>query len=189
MVVIGVDEVGRGCWAGPLVVGAVILDYPIIGLKDSKLLRKSKRTEFDKLIRLQAIDFGIGWVEPGEVDALGLTKATTIGVSRAIDQIKVSYDQIIIDGNINYLPDNHKAICLIKADNLIPSVSAASIIAKVARDNFMEAASSAYPEYGFDKHVGYGTAYHRAMLSEHGVSKIHRLSYKPVRLLMSSGIK
>jgi ribonuclease HII len=185
MSIVGIDEVGRGCWAGPLVVGAVILNEPITGLKDSKLLSKIKRQSLDKEIRLKADYFSLGWVESSEIDEIGLTKATTLAINRAIENLGVDYDQIIIDGNINFLPNNIKASCLIKADSLVPAVSAASIIAKVARDKFMNNISNEYPGYGFDKHVGYGTAIHKQALIDFGPTKLHRKSFSPIKLSLN----
>ncbi len=184
MVAVGIDEVGRGCWAGPLVAGAVILGQPIAGLKDSKKLTKKRRKMLAVEIQLQAIAVGLGWVQPREIDELGLTKAVSLAMRRALDQIAVSYDEIIIDGNLNFLPDELKARAVIKADDTVPAVSAASIVAKVARDNFMAQISSKYPGYGFDKHVGYGTALHLEQLKVHGVCDLHRCSFKPVAALL-----
>ena len=184
MLTVGIDEVGRGCWAGPLVAGAVLLDQPIAGLADSKKLSKAHRERLDPLIREQALGYGIGWVTPQEVDTLGLTAAVRLAMERALAEIKVSYDEVIIDGNFNFLAHQPKTSALIKADDSVPSVSAASIIAKVARDNYMAEMAKLYPVYGFAGHVGYGTAAHIAALREHGPCKIHRMSYKPIKALL-----
>ncbi len=184
MIVAGVDEVGRGCWAGPLVAGAVILDRPISGLKDSKLLTKRQRGSLESEIRIMATAIGLGWVSPAEIDRLGLTKAVSLAMRRALEQIVMDYDEIIIDGNFNFFPKNPKAKAVIKADASVPAVSAASIIAKVARDNYMAGIAAKYPDYGFDMHVGYGTKLHQERLRLHGVSSIHRRSFKPIRALL-----
>jgi ribonuclease HII len=181
---VGIDEAGRGCWAGPLVAAAVLLDKPIVGLADSKQLSKRKRAELDATIRQDAKAFGIGWVTPQEVDELGLTAATSLAMRRAIDQIDQPYDEVVIDGNLNYLPAIKSAKTLIKADALIPAVSAASILAKVARDNYMAGAAVEFPQYEFDKHVGYGTALHLSKLKLHGPCELHRLSYRPLKNLL-----
>src|SRR5579862_8042691 len=160
MTIVGIDEVGRGCWAGPLVAGAAILDRPITGLMDSKLLNKQQREELAEAIREMAFSFGLGWVWPQEIDELGLTEANGLAMRRALKSITVPYDQIIIDGNHNYLMDNPKAVTLVKADAKVPTVSAASILAKVARDNYMAYMAEVFPEYGFESHVGYGTSRH-----------------------------
>ena len=187
--IVGIDEVGRGCWAGPMVASAVILAFNIEGLKDSKKLSKRQRQHLDKQIRDKALAIGLGWVTPIEIDNYGLTKATTLAMKRALKQILINYDEIIIDGSINFLSPNPKSRALIKADSLIPAVSAASIVAKVARDNYMIKLAKKYPKYGFDEHVGYGTALHLNNLKSFGVSDIHRLSYKPIKLLLNQDIK
>ena len=184
MITVGIDEVGRGCWAGPVVAGAVILSEDIEGLTDSKLLSKKQRETLDKDIRANIAAIGIGWVEPAIVDLIGINKAVGLAMHRALEMISVEYDQIIIDGNINYLDTNPKSRAIIKADYSVPSVSAASIIAKVARDHYMAELSLKYPQYGFEKHVGYGTALHIEKLKQHGVSDQHRFSYKPVKALL-----
>lgn len=180
MIIVGIDEVGRGCWAGPLVAGAAILKQPIAELKDSKQLSKPQRESLVEVIRQQAIAFGLGWVWPAEVDELGLTVANGLAMQRALAQIKVAYDEIIIDGNHNYLMNQPKARVVVKADATVPAVSAASILAKVARDNYMAYMAAVFPEYGFESHVGYGTAQHRQSLRRFGVTKLHRQSFKPV---------
>jgi ribonuclease HII len=181
VIILGVDEVGRGCLAGPLVAGAVILNKPIIGLKDSKKLSKLKRERLSAEIRLQARAFGVGWVEPQELDKVGLTAAVRLAMQRAVDQIKISYDRLIVDGNYNFFINDPRARAIIKADDSVPAVSAASIIAKVARDNFMYEQAKLYPSYHFEKHVGYGTSLHLEMLKLHGVCLLHRQSFQPVR--------
>ncbi len=181
MQTVGIDEVGRGCWAGPLVAGAVVLGAPIAGLKDSKKLSKSQRQKLAAIIQAEARSIGLGWVTPQEVDALGLTEAVRLAMQRALSQISVDFNEIIIDGNLNFLTDETRARAVIKADDSVPAVSAASIVAKVARDMYMAGAMHAkYPQYHFDKHVGYGTAAHVKALREFGPSSIHRFSYKPV---------
>lgn len=180
MIIVGIDEVGRGCWAGPLVAAAAILKFDVDGLTDSKLLTKKRRESLLPFIKAAA-EWGVGWVEPDEVDNLGLTQSVRIAMQRAIDQISEPYDQIIIDGNYNYLSFDKRSETLIKADLLIPTVSAASIIAKVARDDYMQAMHLKYPGYGFDSNVGYGTALHVVGLDDLGVCPIHRRSYKPIK--------
>lgn len=184
MISVGIDEVGRGCWAGPLVAGAVILRQPIPGLKDSKQLSKKQRERLAAEIEVQALAFGLGWVSPQEIDELGLTPAVGLAMLRALEQIEDFHDEIIIDGHFNFLSDNPKARAVIKADASVPAVSAASIIAKVARDDYMAKVASQHPNYGFDKHVGYGTALHQERLKLHGVCELHRRSFKPIRALL-----
>jgi ribonuclease HII len=179
----GVDEVGRGCWAGPLAAGAVILGQPIGGLKDSKKLTKNQRQGLAKLIEEKAVYAGLGWASPAEVDELGLSRATALAMRRALRRMDCEYDEIIIDGKFNFLADNPKCRAVVRADDSVPAVSAASIIAKAARDNYMAKLAQRFPCYGFEKHVGYGTKQHIQMLKKHGVCEIHRLSYKPVEAL------
>lgn len=188
MVTLGIDEVGRGCWAGPLVAGAVILDRAIVGLRDSKKLTKLQRSELAPIILDEAAAYGLGWVWPDELDAVGLSEAVRLAMFRALSEISEEYDEVIIDGNINFFPDNMKCRAVIKADDSVPAVSAASIIAKVARDNYMREISVKYPEYGFDKHVGYGTSLHQQMLKLYGVSDIHRKSFRPIRTLLQLSV-
>lgn len=183
--ILGIDEVGRGPWAGPLVIGAVVLGgCEIPGLTDSKKLSKKKREELDVIIREQAAGFGLGWVDASEIDEIGLSAALRLATIRAVEQIKTPYHEIIIDGTINFLADTNKADyvkTMPKADLLIPSVSAASIIAKVARDNYMSDQDKKYDGYGFSGHVGYGTAKHIAAIEKNGVTPLHRLSFAPLK--------
>ncbi len=188
--ILGIDEVGRGPWAGPLVIGAVVLPdiHTIEGLNDSKKLSAKRRLELNGMIREQALGFGLGWIEPAELDEMGMTAALKLATIRAVEQIKTPYHEIIIDGTINFLSDTNKSdfvTTLAKADGLIPAVSAASIIAKVARDAYMVDQARMYPEYGFEKHVGYGTAQHSAALQKYGVTPLHRTSFAPIAKLMA----
>ncbi len=183
---IGIDEVGRGCWAGPLLVVAARVSGELPnGLRDSKLLSKKRRESLFNEIALSC-QLGEGWVEPDEIDQLGLTEAMRLGVSRALASIKaVITDQIVMDGNINYCSkDFVNVTCVVGADASHPIVSAASIYAKVLRDRHMAEQAKIYPEYGFEKHVGYGTKTHSDALRQHGICDLHRKSYKPVRLFL-----
>ena len=185
---VGIDEAGRGCWAGPLVAAAVILDQPIEGLKDSKLLTRHRRQILATEIKTKARAWGLGWIQPWEVDELGLTKATRLAMGMAIQRVPIPYQEIIIDGNFNYLANNKKSRAIIKADVTVPAVSAASILAKVARDEYMIAAAHKFPHYQFEKHVGYGTRLHLELIKRYGTCKLHRLSYKPLRSLGVTGV-
>lgn len=186
LMILGVDEVGRGCWAGPVVAGAVLLDIPIPGLRDSKKLTKLQRERLDREIRLQAVDFGVGWVAPAEIDEIGLTAAVGLAMERAVANITQPYDKLIIDGNYNFLPAIPVSTCIVKADDTIPAVSAASILAKVARDAYMGKAATEYPGYAFERHVGYGTLAHRLALQALGVCDLHRRSFAPIRALLEA---
>lgn len=183
--VVGIDEVGRGCLAGPLVAGAVVLDKRMYKLRDSKLLTKRQREVLAVRIQDKALAYATGWVSPQEIDQVGMTMATSLAMQRALDQIVCSYDEIIIDGIINYLKPNPKAHAIVKADQTVPVVSAASIIAKVARDQFMAEIAPKYPEYQFERHVGYATRLHREMLQLHGHCDIHRLSFQPLKATLA----
>jgi ribonuclease HII len=157
---------------------------PIDGLRDSKLLTRRQREQLAAEIQISALALGLGWAMPAEIDELGLTAAISLAMQRAVDAITIEFNEIIIDGNFNFLPDDPRSKAIIKADLRMPVVSAASIIAKVARDNYMIEMAARYPVYGFDKHVGYGTALHRERLSLHGASSLHRRSFEPVRALL-----
>jgi ribonuclease HII len=182
--ILGIDEVGRGPWAGPLVVGAVVLGgVSIDGLTDSKRLTKKRREQLDVIIREQAAGYGLGWVHADEIDAIGLSAALREATKRAVMQVTVPYHEIMIDGTINFLAETSKGsyvTTMPKADLLVPSVSAASIIAKVARDNYMAEQDAVYEGYKFASHVGYGTAAHRAAIEKLGVTPLHRLSFAPL---------
>lgn len=182
--IIGVDEVGRGCLAGPVVAGAVLLNTRIKGLKDSKKLTRQERERLDVIIRQKAIAFGIGWVPAEELDQIGLTEAVRRAMQRAVAHITTDYEEIIIDGNYNFLATIPNTRCIIKADDLVPAVSAASIIAKVARDNYMRQIAEQYPGYSFESHVGYATAAHRLALQTLGMCELHRRSFAPVRAML-----
>lgn len=185
-VVVGIDEVGRGSWAGPLLVVAATCEKQLPdGLKDSKVLTKKQREDLVERIE-NVCRLGEGWVQPEEIDELGLTAATRLGVSRALIMIGAEFDdQIIIDGHINYCPGEYSNVkTVIDGDAIIPIISAASIYAKVLRDRHMVRLSQLYPVYEFEKHVGYGTKTHALLLRVHGPCQIHRKSYKPVASLI-----
>jgi len=179
--IVGVDEVGRGAWAGPLVVGAVSLNgVSIEGLSDSKLLTKAQRTLLDREIRQQAHGIGLGWVSSKHVDMLGMTAALKLATRRALSHLRHDISEIIIDGTVKFV-DDPRVTTLKKADLLVPSVSAASIVAKVARDSYMKHIDGVFPGYSFSSHVGYGTARHREAIAKQGVCAVHRLSYEPLK--------
>jgi ribonuclease HII len=180
---VGVDEVGRGCLAGPLLVVAARAygDLPD-GLRDSKLLTRQQR---EKILDLLSIccNFGEGWVKATEIDNYGLAKALKLGVSRALKSLEVQlHEEIVMDGSVNYIPRKFKnSKTLIDGDDLIPIISAASIHAKVIRDKFMMELAKKHPAYSFEHHVGYGTKTHMLALSRRGALKyVHRYSYMPV---------
>ncbi len=185
---IGIDEVGRGCWAGPLLVVAAKQKRDInLNLKDSKKLTRKQRQDLYPLIN-KGYFIGEGWVSESEVDCLGLTESMRLGVERALSDINaVEDEEIIIDGNINYCSQKYrKSKSLVKADEKIVDVSAASIYAKVKRDNYMRLIAIKYPGYDFENNVGYGTLKHINALYELGTCEIHRKSYKPIKKIINN---
>lgn len=180
--VAGVDEVGRGPLAGPVVTAAVILDpdHPIEGLMDSKKLTESKREELAETIKENCLAWSIGRAEVEEIDAINILQATMLAMQRAVAGLSPAPDHVLIDGNrCPELPCTAEAI--IKGDGSVPAISAASIIAKVTRDREMVEMETLYPGYGLAGHKGYPTRKHMDALIELGVTPIHRRSFAPVR--------
>ena len=240
--ILGIDEVGRGPWAGPLTVGAVVLKNSNQDiwqeLNDSKKLTVAKRESLNKIVLENAVMTGLGWVKAEELDAVGMSKALKLAVYRAIYNMFLSKDvqdpdtaiannadspqnfnfakfqdsnviknkddfnrclkkyqqdlpfsKIIIDGTVNFLqgtPLEKMVSVLPKADGKIKEVSAASIIAKVARDSYMVKLAEKYPEYGFEKHVGYGTKFHKEALEKYGPCPEHRKTFKPISKMINN---
>lgn len=184
----GVDEAGRGPWAGPVTAGAVILDpaQPIDGLTDSKKLNEAHREALYPEIRAKAVTFGIGWASPAEIDRLNIREATFLAMTRAIAIMGLVPGEIIIDGHCmpKHLPCPGRAI--VKGDLTEPAISAASILAKVARDRAMVELCHRYPGYGFSQHKGYGTPGHSNALQELGPCGCHRRSFAPVARALSA---
>jgi ribonuclease HII len=175
-VVIGIDEVGRGSLAGPLVVGCVSLNKTNYIFKDSKLLSPKKRIlEYRRVLEYSKF-WNIGYVWPDEIDKFGLTLATKIAINRALQNLDVSRHQILIDGNINFLGLSNVST-IIGGDKLNQNIGAASILAKVSRDRLMEDYHLLFSNYSFLKNKGYGTKEHFRALSCYGVSPIHRLLF------------
>ena len=184
----GVDEVGRGPLAGPVVAAAVILDpdRPIEGLMDSKKLSESRRQVLSNVIKERALCWSLGRAEVEEIDDINILQASLLAMQRAVAGLLIKPTRVLVDGN--KLPKlSCPAEAIIKGDSKIPAISAASIIAKVARDAEMLELDAQYPGYGLAKHKGYPTRLHIQALSELGVSPIHRISYKPVRQFLESG--
>ena len=174
----GVDEAGRGPLAGPVCAAAVILprDLEIPGLTDSKKLTDKKRRELFPIIKEQAIAYGIGFASEREIDEINILQATFLAMQRAIDQLEGKADLALIDGNRQKdfgLP----VVTVVKGDSLSASIAAASVLAKVTRDDLMLEMAETYPEYGFEIHKGYGTKAHYEALRKHGASPIHRQSF------------
>lgn len=183
--VCGVDEAGRGPLAGPVYAAAVILDpaRPIAGLADSKKLAEAKRERLALEIRDKALAFGIAWASVEEIDSINILQATLLAMRRAVAALAVQPGEALIDGNrCPSLPMPARAI--IRGDATEPAISAASILAKTARDAEMRRIHAAFPHYALDRHKGYDTAVHRAALLLHGPAAFHRKSFAPVRALL-----
>ena len=177
-VICGVDEAGRGPLAGPVCAAAVILpkDLQIPGLTDSKKLTDKKRRELFPLIQEQALAYGIGFATEQEIDEINILQATFLAMQRALDQLTVKPDLALIDGN-REKDFGIPVKTVVKGDSLSANIAAASILAKVTRDNLMVEMAANYPQYGFEIHKGYGTKAHYAALREHGACPIHRMSF------------
>lgn len=186
--VCGVDEAGRGPLAGAVFAAAVILDerHPIMGLADSKKLSEKKREKLAGEIRQHALAWAIGRAEAAEIDKINILQASLLAMKRAVEGLSVSPAEALIDG-LYCPPLLMPAQAIVKGDSSVAQISAASILAKTARDAEMLELHQIYPQYGFDRHKGYGTAAHLAALRQHGASPIHRLSFAPVKGLETRG--
>jgi len=178
----GIDEAGRGALAGPVVAACVILDPSIIpaGIDDSKRLSDKRRRELFKLIRETAVSIGIGSVVPGIIDRVNIYNATKMAMKSAILNMEVIPDFLLIDA-VKVYDISISSLSIIKGDQKSVSIAAASIIAKVFRDDVMIQYSEKYPEYGFSSHKGYATLLHRNALLNYGPTALHRISFKPVQ--------
>lgn len=184
-VICGVDEAGRGPLAGPVFAAAVILDpaQPIEGLRDSKKLSEAKRDALAVQIKMRALSWSIAQCSEQEIDSLNILQATMLAMRRAVEGLKIMPTLALIDGNrCPVLSIRSEAI--ISGDDTVAAISAASILAKTARDAALMVLHAEYPDYGFDQHKGYPTALHLERLRLHGVSPVHRKSYAPVRALL-----
>lgn len=187
ILICGVDEAGRGPLAGPVSAAAVILDpaYPIPGLNDSKKLSEKQRERLAPLIRERALAWAVAYASVEEIDSLNILQATLLAMKRAVQALTLQPQLVLVDGL--YCPDTGiRSEAIVKGDSKVAAISAASILAKTSRDALMLQLHEQYPAYGFAIHKGYPTAAHLAALREHGVSEIHRKSFKPVRLLIGT---
>lgn len=185
LLVCGVDEAGRGPLAGPVYAAAVILDdlHPIIGLGDSKKLSESKRNFLAGEIRRHAKAWAIATATAAEIDEINILQASLLAMKRAIQALSTRPDEVLVDGL--YCPDSGiVSRAIVKGDSSVAAISAASILAKTARDEAMLQLHQSYPQYGFAAHKGYPTAAHLAALKLHGISPEHRKSFRPVRELL-----
>ena len=186
--VAGIDEAGRGAVAGPVVAAAVVLrpGRPIVGVADSKTLTADERDCLGAIIRRRALCYGIGWADPAEIDTLNILHATFLAMRRAVLSMVRRPDVLLVDGNrlpqLGGLGGAFRAHAIIGGDATEPAISAASILAKTARDHYMNEMHAVYPEYDFARHKGYATAFHRRMLAAHGPCPLHRRSFAPVVL-------
>ncbi len=183
----GVDEVGRGPLAGKVVAAAVILDpqYPIEGLRDSKKLSPSRRDELAKIIRERALAWSIASASVAEIDEINILQASLLAMHRAVGALNPEPEYVLVDGN--RLPQwDYASEPVIGGDDRVPAIAAASILAKVHRDNELVALDSVYPGYGFAAHKGYPTARHLKALQTLGVTPIHRRSFTPVKKILAS---
>lgn len=187
----GVDEVGRGPLAGPVVAAAVILDpgRPIAGLRDSKLLDPEVRERLAGQIRVRSVAWGIGWVDAGEIDVLNILQASLLAMRRALQGLAVAPRRVYVDGN--HCPGDAMLgfACgieaMVRGDARIREISAASILAKVSRDAWMTRVAASYPHYGFERHKGYATPDHLECLARNGPCRLHRRSFAPVTSVRS----
>jgi len=181
-IICGVDEAGRGPLAGPVFAAAVILDVsrPIVGLRDSKKLTEAKRDLLAPMIKAQALAWAIAEASEEEIDKLNILQASMLAMRRAVEALKTVPTLALIDGNRCPVM-KIQSIAVIGGDDKVDAISAASILAKTARDAALVALHERYPHYCFDQHKGYGTALHMERLREHGASPVHRRSFAPVR--------
>jgi len=191
--VAGIDEAGRGPWAGPVVAGIVIIkneNQCVVGVNDSKKISKKKREELYNKIVSNSLAYGVGVVENIEIDNIGLAQAVKKAMELAIVDCETRFgnriDYLIIDGKSVKSPGNYQCYKVDKGDSLHYSIASASIIAKVYRDRLMGNFSKMYPEYMFEENVGYGTKKHRDAISKYGLCEIHRRSFKPIANIINS---
>lgn len=178
----GVDEVGRGPLAGPVVAAAVILplQHPIEGIADSKKLTEKKRNVLYEQIIAHSVAWSLGEASVAEIDELNILQASLLAMQRAVENLTVAPEQVLVDGKMKPVL-NYPTLAIIGGDQTVPSISAASIIAKVTRDRYMVALDAQYPGYGLAQHKGYGTKQHLHALATLGATDIHRQSFAPVR--------
>jgi len=183
----GIDEAGRGPLAGPVVAGSVILDPDVFieGLADSKKLTAKKRAFLSDEIKTNAFAWGIGYATAEEIDEINIHQATLLAMKRAYVAMQSEASHVYVDG-LHCPSITAPCTAVVKGDQLVTEISAASILAKVTRDTEMEAHHIELPQYGFNQHKGYPTAQHIAALQEHGPCKLHRKSYKPVKNLLTA---
>jgi ribonuclease HII len=185
ILIAGVDEAGRGPLAGPVVAAAVILDpaRPIDGLADSKILSEAKRNHLFKMIKKNALSWSLGISTVEEIDELNVLQATLLAMQRAIKGLDILPDHALIDGNC--IPGlSISAQAIVKGDSKVKAISAASIVAKVERDQIMVDYHKIYPDFSFNQHKGYGTPQHMSEIDQFGILSIHRRTFNPVKTII-----
>jgi len=183
-IIAGVDEAGRGPLAGPVVAAAVILRSNIDGLTDSKLLTEKKRIKYAQIIKNLAIDYSIGYAYPKEIDEINIHNATLLAMKIAIEQLRIKPTHVLIDGLFIPKGIDMTAEAIVKGDQKVQSISAASIIAKTTRDELMIKEDLKYPQYGFAKHKGYPTRIHVEAIQKYGITPIHRKTFQPIKSIL-----
>jgi ribonuclease HII len=187
--IVGVDEVGRGCIAGPVFAAAAVLDYnklfalppeQLALIRDSKTLSAKQRSSLIPIIKEVALDIKISGSSVETIEQHGIVRALSYAMHKALKNLTCDYDFLLIDGKQKLQNFNKEQRAVVKGDNFCYCIAAASIIAKEARDNYMREQSLTYPVYGFEKHVGYGTGLHIQMLKEHGICPLHRRNFAPI---------
>lgn len=192
----GVDEVGRGCIAGPVVAACVMLDYEKLAslddktkskIRDSKTLSAKQRSDLLQLIDEISIGKAIGIASEREIETHGILPATFLAMNRAVDGLRSRKpDVLLVDGNQKILNQSIRQVTVVKGDSLCFAIAASSIIAKEYRDSFMQSKAETHPHWGFDRHVGYGTSEHIAAITKHGICDLHRRNFAPIRDLVTA---
>lgn len=191
----GIDEVGRGCLAGPVYAGIVIFSYDKIRrlskekkqlIRDSKTLSSLQRAKMVPIIKSLADEWYVASANVPEIERLGIVKANFLAMRRAIKKCSTSIDTILVDGNATIPGYGGDQMSVVKGDSLCFSIAAASILAKEARDQYMSRQANQFPHYGFENHVGYGTRHHLEMINKHGLCKLHRRNFAPIREIAES---
>lgn len=190
----GVDEVGRGCLAGPVAAGCAILNFEKLAklksadrklIRDSKLLSTAQRRYIIPMIKDVAIDWQVAWASVDEIERHGILPACFLAMRRALSACKTDFDLLLVDGKLPVKGYDGEQEMIVKGDNLCFSIAAASILAKEARDDFMRTQDIVYPYYGFADHVGYGTRQHIASITAHGICSLHRRNFDPIRSMLN----
>jgi ribonuclease HII len=191
----GVDEVGRGCLAGPVVAACTVLDYNRLAtlpdstkglLRDSKTLSSTQRQNLIPIIYEISLDCHYAFASVEEIERLGIVQANFLAMRRAIGQCRTLFDLLLVDGKQKIGGYEGEQLNIVKGDNLCFAIAASAIVAKEARDQFMRQESLRHPLYGFDTHVGYGTSHHLAMIEAHGICDLHRRNFDPIRSMLNA---